>query len=149
MTMTARATAEVAATPREVLEFVLDLHSYQDVDRKIVRVVSVDGPDATGQGSVKMWARMGWLPPAPDRQDFVLEPWTRLTFTGAARQPARLVFDFVGTVECSGSKTGTRLTHGYEFRFKGPFRLVERVFGSWLQRQIEEEVEAIAIRFGS
>ena len=62
-----------------------------------------------------------------------------------------MLFDFVGTVECNDSETGTRLTRGYEFRFKGPFRWVERVMGSWLQRQIEEEVEAIAIaaRFGS
>lgn len=50
MTMTASATAEVAATPREVLEFVLDLHRYQEVDTKIVRVVSVDGPDKAGHG---------------------------------------------------------------------------------------------------
>ncbi len=147
MTMTASATTEVAATPQEVLEFVLDLHRYKEVDPKIVRVVSLDGPDEEGRGSVKMWARMWWLPPAPDRQDFVLERWNRLTFTGAPRQPARMLFDFVGTVECDESDTGARLTHAYEFRFKGPFRRVERVLGSWLQRQIEEEVEAIAGRF--
>ena len=96
-----------------------------------------------------MWARMRWLPPAPDRQDFVLERWSRLTFTGAARQPARVLFDFVGTIECSRGDTGTRLTHSYTFRFKGPFRWVERVLGGWLQRQIDEEVEAIAARFAS
>lgn len=147
--MTASATAEVAATPQEVLEFVLDLHRYKEVDPKIVRVVSVAGPNGEGQGSVKMWARMRWMPPAPDRQDFVLERWNRVTFTGAARQPARMIFDFTGTVECQDCEAGSELTHAYEFRFKGPFRWVERVLKSWLQRQIEEEVDAIAKRFGS
>ncbi|MEZ5169087.1 MAG: hypothetical protein R2695_22315 [Acidimicrobiales bacterium] len=90
---------------------------------------------------------MGWLPPAPDRQDFVLEPDHRVTFTGAARQPARMIFDFVGTVECHALESGTSLTHTYEFRFKGPFRLIERMLNGWLQRQIEDEVDQIANRF--
>ena len=149
MTMTATATAEVAATPQEILEFVLDLDRYREVDPKIVRVVSVDGPDGEGRGSVRIWGRMRWLPPAPDRQDFVLERWNRITFIGASRQPARLIFDFVGTLECEPADQGTRLTHAYEFRFKGPLRPLERALGSWLQRQVEDELTAIALRFAS
>ncbi len=149
MTIRASADTEVAATGQQVLEFVLDLHRYKEVDKKIVRVVSTEGPDEAGRGSVKLWGQMGRLPPAPDRQDFLLERWNRLTFTGADRQPARLVFDFVGIVECSENGSRTQVTHSYEFGFKGPFRWIERTLGPWLQRQIEEEIEAIAERFAS
>jgi len=147
MTMTAEATVEIAATPQAVLEFVLDLERYKEVDPKFVRVVSVDGPDKAGRGSAKIWGRMRGLPPMPDRQDFVIERWKRVTFTGASRQPARMIFDFTGTFDCEPSESGTTVTHAYEFRFKGPFRLVERVLAVWLQREIEIEVQELARRF--
>ena len=147
MTITAQATINVGASPQKILELVLDLNQYKQVDPKIVRVISVDGPDSDGRGSVKIWGKIKGLPPAPDRQDFVLERWTKLTFTGASGQPARLVFDFTGIVACSERPDGaTNVTHSYEFAFKGPFRLAERFLGDWLQRQIEEEVEALASR---
>jgi Polyketide cyclase / dehydrase and lipid transport len=145
MSLIAEATVSVHASPQAVLEFVLDVERYREVDRKIIRVSSVDKPDADGKGSVKIWGRLGWLPPAPDRQDFHLEEWSRLKFVGASRQPARAVFDFVGTFVCSPVVDGaTTVTHAYEFRFKGPFRLVERFLKRWLQREVEDEVRALA-----
>ncbi len=144
MTLRAEATTTVMATPQSVLEFVLDLNRYKEVDPKIVRVLSVTGPDSDGRGSVRLLARMRGLPPAPDRQDFVLKRWERLTFTGAARQPARLIFHFTGIVECTPGEGGTQVTHRYEFRFRGPFRPIERLLAGWLQRQIEQEVRDLA-----
>ncbi len=144
MTVTASASAHVDADPQTVLEFVLDLDRYRQADRKILRVSAVEGPDADGHGSAKMWGRVRGLPPAPDRQDFTLERWHTLTFVGAPRQPARMVFDFVGTFDCVPDDGGTTITHAYEFTFKGPFRLVERSLGDWLQAEIETEVATIA-----
>lgn len=149
MTMTASATTEVPATAQQVLEFVLDLPRYAEIDTKIVRLGTVEGPDEAGRGSVTMWGRMRWMPPAPDRQEFVLERWNQLRFTGAARHPARMIFDFVGTFVCHESPTGTTVTHAYEFRFTAPFRWIERVQGTWIQDQVEEEVAAIAAHFAS
>lgn len=57
-----------------------------------------------------------------------------------------MVFDFTGTFECEPSGDGTRVTHAYEFRFKGPFRVIEKVLGGWLQREIEIEVQELAER---
>ncbi len=146
MSLTAEGSVSVQATPQAVLEFVLDLDRYRRVDRKILRVSSVDGPNADGKGSVKIWGRLGWLPPAPDRQDFHLEKWNRLIFVGAARQPARAIFDFVGTFDCSSPVDGaTTVTHTYEFTFKGPFRVVERFLNGWLQREVADEVRALAL----
>jgi len=144
--MTAEASVRVQATSRSVLEFVLDLDRYREVDPKIVRVGSMEGPDAQGRGSVRLWARMPWLPPAPDRHDFVLDRWERVTFIGAARQPARWVFDFTGVIECTSDGDYTTVTHRYEFHFHGPFRLVERRLDSWLQQQIHDEMFQLAER---
>jgi hypothetical protein len=144
MTVTASASTHVDADPQSVLEFVLDLDRYRQADRKILRVGHIEGPDDAGQGSVRMWGRVRGLPPAPDRQDFTLDRWEKLTFIGAPRQPARLVFDFVGTFDCVPDDDGTTITHAYEFTFKGPFRRVERTLGDWLQHEIEDEVATIA-----
>jgi hypothetical protein len=141
--LTAEATNEVGAAPRAVLELVLDLDRYRQADRKIVRVISTTGPDADGRGSVRFWGRLRFMPPLPDTQLFVLERWSRLTFTGAPRQPGRLVFGFTGTFECEETAAGCRFTHRYEFRFRGPFRVVERILGTWLQDEIEAEVAKV------
>jgi len=97
---------------------------------------------------VRIWGKVKGFPSAPDRQDFVLERWTKLTFTGAPRQPARLVFDFTGTITCQELPDGTtEVTHSYEFNFKGLFCLAERYLAIWLQDQIEEELETLGSRF--
>ena len=147
MAISAQATVNLAASPQAVLEFVLDLDQYREIDPKIGKVVSVAGPDSEGRGSVKIWGKLKGLPPAPDRQDFLLLRWTELTFTGAKRQPARLVFDFTGIVACHERQDGTTdVTHSYEFTFKGPFRLAERFLRDWLQDQIEAELQELASR---
>lgn len=147
MPLTASATATVEATPQQVLELVLDLDRYRQLDPKILRVGSVEGPDADGRGSVKLWGRLKGMPPAPDRQDFELVRWSSLTFTGAPGQPARLIFDFRGTVACEPDEGSTVVTHSYEFGFKGPFRPAERLLADWLQAQIEDEVAQLAAAF--
>lgn len=149
MSLTASSTTDVAATPRAVLEFVLDLDRYRLADHKISRVSSVRGPDNAGQGSVRLWGRLPGLPVAPDRQDFTLERWSRLTFVGAPRQPGRLVFDFVGTFECDGiDDHTTRVTHAYEFTFRKPFQWIERRMAEPLQDEIDQEVARLSDLLG-
>jgi carbon monoxide dehydrogenase subunit G len=144
MTLTASATVEVRASPQQVLEFVLDLERYRQADHKITRVSSVTGPDAHGEGSVKLWGTLPGMPAAPDRQNFTLEKWSRLTFVGAPRQPGRLVFDFVGTFACVPVADGvTQVTHGYEFNFRAPFRWLERRMAEPLQAEIDAEVDRL------
>ena len=144
MGLSASATTTVNATPEEILEFVLDMDRYRLVDHKIRRVSSVVGPDAQGRGYVKLWGKLRWGPAMPDQQDFVLERWQRLTFVGTAGRLARLIFNFVGTFECEPLKEGTRITHAYEFTFRGPFRYLEPLLKDWLQAEIEAEVRRIA-----
>lgn len=147
MTMTAEATVNVAATPRQILEFVLDFEQYRKVDPKIVRAGAMTGPDAQGKGTVKLWARMRGLPPAPDVHDFDLRRWSSLTFTGARKQPGRLLFEFTGVVECEPVGDTTRVRHAYEFHFKGPLKVIERANVEWLQRELDTEMTAIVAHF--
>lgn len=143
MSIRASANATVPVSPQELLEFVLDLERYRQADTKIVRVSDREGPDASGAGSVKLWGRLRWGPAAPDRQLFQLERWRRITFTGAPRQLARLLFNFVGTFECESTPTGTSFTHAYVFTFTPAFRFVERFLDSWLQDNIDAEVARV------
>ena len=150
MTLHAAASAAIAASPQTILEFVLDLERYREADHKITRVSSVVGPDELGNGSARLWGRLPGLPPAPDRQDFVLERWERVTFTGARRQPGRVAFDFVGTFECvPTSDTITEVTHAYRFDFRRGFHWVERRLEGALQSELDREVERLASILGA
>lgn len=145
MSLDVSSTAEISATPQEVLEFVLDLESYRQADHKITRVSSVTGPDENGAGSIRVWGKLPGMPPAPDRQDFTLEKWSRLTFVGATRQPGRLIFDFIGTFDCVPiDDTLTQVTHAYEFKFRRPFRWLERRMAEPLATEIDQEVRRLA-----
>ena len=111
MVLRATASTLIPATPQQVMELVLDLERYRQVDSKIVAVSKVAGPDESGKGRVRVWSRLKWTPPIPDTQLFFLERWERLTFTGAPGQLGRLVFTFTGTFECEPSPDGTLVTH--------------------------------------
>lgn len=150
MSLTVSATAEVAASTRTVLEFVMDIDRYRQADRKITRLSSMSGPDEHGRGSIRIWGRLPGLPVAPDRQDFTLERWSRLTFVGAPRQPGRLLFDFVGTFDCEPIDEHTsRVTHAYDFTFRAPFRWIERRMARPLRQEIDDEVARLAEILGS
>ena len=142
--LVATSTVEIPGVcPQDVLEFVLDLDHYKDVDRKIVKVGVVAGPDESGRGSVKLSGRLRFGPAAPDVQYFKLDRWSRLTFTGASRQPARAIFNFTGTFQCTPTASGTSVTHAYDFRFRGLFRLLEPLQRSWLQDELDDEMEQL------
>ena len=144
MTLAASATVVVPnRSPQQVLEFVLDLELYRHVDDKIMRVFSVEGPDAEGRGSARLLGRMPYTPPAPDVQDFVLERWQRITFRGAPRKPLRAVFDFSGTFECRQVPEGTEVTHAYSFDFTLPFRWLERAHRTRLPIEVRAEMDRL------
>ncbi len=148
MGVSAAATATVTASAQEVLEYVLDLDRYRLLDSKILRVSATPNLDASGTGTLKMWGKLPWMPPAPDHHDVNLTRWTQLTFTGARGRPARLVFDFTGRFDCEPlDDRSTVVTHSYEFSFRGPFKLAEPRIGRWLQSDVEREVRELADLF--
>ncbi|HVM40793.1 MAG TPA: SRPBCC family protein [Acidimicrobiia bacterium] len=144
MTVRAEATRVVPATSQEVLEFVLDLERYRQADTKIGRVVPPIELDENDEGVTRYWGRMRGTPPAPDTNLVRLRRWSELTFTGAPRQPARLVVDFTGRFLCTDTDDGCRVTHGYELDFRRPFRwLYEPLLDGWLQTELEAELDRV------
>ena len=149
MVLRAEATRVVPATSREVLEFVLDLERYRDADTKIGRVTQPIVLDDTGEGRTRYWGRLRGTPPAPDTNIVRLHRWSELTFTGAPRQPARLVLDFTGRFGCDDTDEGCRVTHGYELAFRRPFRWIyEPLLGEWLQDELEAELDRVRAILG-
>lgn len=141
----ASATCEVRRSSREVLEFVLDLDRYRQVDPKIGRVTRPIVLDGDGNGTTRYWGRMRGTPSAPDVNIVRLTPWTDLTFTGAPRQPARLILDFEGRFHCTESDEGCTVTHSYELRFRRPFRWIyEPLLRTWLQDELTDELARLA-----
>ncbi len=145
---TASSTVEVpGATPREVLELVLDPERHLEVDPRIVRVGIMIGPDAAGRGSVQLVARLRFGPAWPDVYDVVLERWSRLTFTGARRQPVRLVFDLTGSFACEPTEIGTSVTHTCRLTFRLPFRWLDPLHRHWLRSALDAEMGRILAAF--
>lgn len=149
MTLRAEATRVVPATSREVLEFVLDLDRYRQADTKIGRVTRPIELDDNDVGRTRYWGRLRGMPPAPDTNIVKLRRWNELTFTGAPRQPARLVLDFTGRFACTDIDNGCRLTHSYVMTFRRPFRWIyEPVLGQWLQTELEAELDRVSALLG-
>lgn len=144
MTVRAEATRVVPATCQEVLEFVLDLDRYRQADTKIGRVTQPVELDEHGVGRTRYWGRLRGTPPVPDTNIVRLTRWTELVFTGAPRQPARLVLDFTGRFRCTDAEEGCRVTHSYELAFRRPFRWIyEPLLRSWLQAELEDELDRV------
>ena len=145
MTLTASATRDVGATSREVLEFVLDLERYRQADTKIGRVTQPIALDDNNEGRTRYWGRMRGTPPAPDTNLVKLDPWRSLSFTGAPRQPARLILDFTGRFHCVDTDTGSQVTHSYEMTFRRPVRWIyEPLLRTWLQTELDAELDRVA-----
>lgn len=142
MTLRASAAREIPASPQQVLEFVLDLDRYSQVDTKVGRVVNPVVVDEHGRGSTKYWGRMRGTPPMPDKNVVALDRWTSLVFTSAPRQPGRLIVNFSGRFDCEPSPAGCRLMHSYEVQFRRPFRWIyEPLLATWLQEELDAEVD--------
>ena len=144
MVVRAEATRVVPATSQEVLEFVLDLERYRQADTKIGRVTRPVVLDDHDEGRARYWGRLRGLPPAPDTNIVRLDRWRELTFTGAPRQPARLVVDFTGRFTCTDTEAGCELTHSYEMTFRRPLRWIyEPLLRDWLQAELDDEVDRV------
>ena len=139
------ATTTVSATPAQVLDLVCDLERYKLADTKIRKVLDtkIDGDDIV----VRFRSRLRGLPTPPVRQRIVRSGDERLDITSVPGWQDRLV-GFCGSVICTPTPAGTQVVHREEFHSHRLLRPVfDRYLGSWLARDINEEVARLGQLF--
>ena len=131
--------AVIERSPREVLEFVLDLPSYAKVDTKIRRIRGMERDGNTG--SVRHGGHLRGLPGPPVTLRFELEPWSRLEFTSADTGLSPWIFRFRGSFSCRRLPEGTEVVHRECFSFRAPWRwALEPYARGWLAQDTREEM---------
>ena len=132
-------TAIIGRSPRQVLEFVLDVERYRLADRKIGRVhwVRRDG----NHGQVKHNGRLLGLATPPIVLAFTLTPWSRLDFEIVSAPWPLAGFD--GWFTCAQTADGTRVVHRECFTLHPPASLLDPLFSVSLARDTLQEVRRI------
>jgi Polyketide cyclase / dehydrase and lipid transport len=131
----------VAASPRDVLEFVCDLDRYRHADTKIVKVIEQAVLGADGIGRAKYKGRLRGIPSPADNNDVRLTRWTRVDFTGSPDSYIRRLVDFHGWFTCELTNDGTLVTHGETFSFRAPGKwFMEPYLRQWLHDDIAAEM---------
>lgn len=131
----------VRRSPREVLEFVLDLDRYRQADHKIGKVFGVRRDD-TG-ATVRFRPRFRGLPAPAVTQRLEVTPWSRIDLSNVPSWVDRLS-GFEGVVECRETPAGTEVLHRECLTFRGPLRwLLEPTLRRWLARDTAAEVERL------
>lgn len=145
MTIEAIGTITIAATSREVLEFVTDLERYRQADTKIVRVLQAADLSPSDTGTVRYIGRVRGVVSPPDRNDVTLARWSRADFVASPDCWVRRLVDFHGWFTCEPTDGGTVVTHGERFSFHRPGRwLMEPYLCAWLQRDLNGEMTRLA-----
>lgn len=137
MALRAEGTIEIDAPPQAILEWILDMDRYRQVDHKIAAVKQQSELDADGRGTLRYRGRLRWGLPGPvDTQQVRLDRWQGLTITGNPTVWTRRLFDFTGTFRCTPVAGGTEVVHSEEFTFHpAP---MHRIAAAWLQGWLDE-----------
>lgn len=128
----------IERSPREILEWVLDLEQYSQADRKFrtIHEVTRDG----NRGTARYSGRLRGVPTPPDRQDWEMAPdHSRLTFRSRPSWRTNVLGSFEGWFECEPVDGATRVAHVERMTVKGPAGLLVR---AWIGRWWQEEVDA-------
>lgn len=127
----------IQRSPKDILEFVLDVDRYRRADLKIGRIYYVHRNG--NEGEVRHGGGLLGLPAPSAVLAFTLSPYSRLDFRGVEMPwPLR---GFNGSFTCQESPEGTIVVHRECFifgRVSGP--LFKLVLGWWLERDTPAEV---------
>ena len=132
-------TALIRRSPRDVLEFVLDLERYRQADTKIglVHFVERNG----NRGRARYAGRMRGLRGPAETVDWELEPWSRLHFRSTPSLWPGVLYHFDGLFTCEETAEGTCVRHREAVSLRPPLAwVVEPLLRAWLARDTVEEV---------
>jgi len=146
--LAAEGSVQVAATPREVLEFVCDLRVYMLLDGKIVNVYENTPIDSDGNGFAVIRGSVRGIRSPKQRLAVRLDRWWSVTFESAGPWLTDRLMWFRGGFVAQPSHGGSWVTHSYRFRFKGPLGpLFELYLRGWLDRDVHDELQRIKAHF--
>ncbi|MGH1488530.1 MAG: SRPBCC family protein [Acidimicrobiales bacterium] len=144
----AEAARAVDAEPREVLEFCLDLESYLQIDRKIIKVYECLPSTAGGDFGLLVRVKIcGPLRPKL-RLDVHLDRWKSITFRQTGGRLTSRFFELRGEIRAEILDEGTLVASSYQAEAKGLLQWpVSRLLKRWLQRNVELELDHLAVKF--
>ena len=132
-------TALIRRSPRDILEFVLDLERYRQADTKIGRVHFVERDGNCGRA--RYAGRMRGLPGPAETVQWELEPWSRLHFWSTPSLWPGVLYHFDGLFTCEETAEATRVHHREAVSLRPPLAwIVEPLLRAWLARDTVEEV---------
>lgn len=137
----AEGSVQIDRPPREVLEFVLDLDRYRQVDEKITSVSSqpdLGEEQRTGRAHYRGKLR-GFRTPS-QWQVVSLDPWHRHDLKTEPGQWTARMAEFEGGFICDERDGGsTALTHFEQFDFRAPAKwILEPYLDGWMQRYLTD-----------
>jgi hypothetical protein len=126
----------IERTPRQVLEFVLDLDRYRQADTKISAVSHQPAisPEHC-RGRARYRGKLRAIPTPSQWQVVELQPWKRLTLKTEPGQWTALAATFSGGFVCDETEEGhTNLTHFEQFDFRRPASwILDPYLDRWMQ----------------
>ena len=132
--------AVINASPRECIEFVLDLDRYRQADTKIGKVKSVDRVSDT-EFHATFGARFRGVPTPAVTQIIKVTPWSAIDVVNAPGWVDKLS-RFEGSFRCEPVEGGTEVVHRECLEFAAPVRrLAEAFLGKWLAADTKAEIE--------
>lgn len=138
----------VAATPREVLEFVCDLQAYWTLDSKIAKVYDNPPLDADGAGHVVIQGSVRGIRSPRQRLSVKLDRWRSVTFESDGPWLTDRLMWMRGGFVVEPRRRGSLVTHSYRFSFKGFYGpLMERYLRDWLDNDLHDELQRIKGHF--
>jgi len=138
--LSAEATALIRRSPRDILEFVLDLERYRQADTKIGRIDFVERNGNAGRA--RYAGTMRGLPGPTETVSWTLEPYARLRFASVPSLWPGLLYRFEGLFTCDEVREGTCVLHRETVCLRRPISwIVEPLLRGWLARDIVEELD--------
>jgi hypothetical protein len=141
---------EVAASPEEVVEFVMDLERYAQADWKIGWVYAVERHG--DRAEVCFRGKMAGLPGPKTRQLLEVtseEDGTRRVKVTNLKSWMDHLYRFSGLVEARPVPGGAAVFHVETLMFAAPWRVVlEPLLSRWLARDTEAEVQRLGVLLG-
>lgn len=131
----------IACSPDELLEFVMDVRRYAEVDSKIRPIRWVRRTE--NQTVFGCRSRVAGLPGPISVCRMRLTPASRIDIDLApapANRLNRLIVEFDASFVCTPADGGTRLVRTLNFRFRPWLRWVEPLIRRRVEAEVEEEV---------